>query len=191
MSIEHESFWAGAFGSEYTARNRVDFTERAPFWHGIIDRFKPASILEVGCNAGWNMDAIKLIDDDIIVHGVDVNHDALTEARSKGHTVYGLPAQHIDQLPRQYDLVFTAGVLIHVPPSDLRKVMRRIVEQSTRFVVSVEYGSNDVEEVNYRGHGDRLWKRPYGLLYAEMGLRALEAGEAEGFDRCGYWVFEK
>ncbi len=56
---EEKSVWAGEFGDNYTARNRVNWMARTPFWATIMDKTGARSILEVGCNAGWNLSAIK------------------------------------------------------------------------------------------------------------------------------------
>ena len=45
-------FWSGEFGNQYTARNRVNWQERVPFWEQIIDRTSAKTFLDVGCNAG-------------------------------------------------------------------------------------------------------------------------------------------
>ena len=181
-----EQFWAGEFGNQYTARNRVDWRARIPFWRHILDMTGARSVYEVGCNAGWNLSAIKRAYQDVQCYGSDVNGEALYQAERAGLTVYQEPCN-----PWRCELVFTAGVLIHIAPDNLRAMMQRIVEMSTHYVLAVEYSALTEESVEYRGHADRLWKRPYGVLYAQLGLTLIESAEAQGFDRCHYWLLSK
>lgn len=191
-----EDFWAGSFGDSYLQRNQIDPATRLDFWRSAIEYCTPATVLEVGCNRGHNLVAIQMVDQSIECYGVDVNESAVNEARSQG-----LDVQHgsaVDILgfhePSSMDLVFTAGVLIHISPEDLEDVMRAIATTSSRYVLAVEYASESEEEepVEYRGHSDKLWKRNYGALYQNMGLRLISVTpNAEGFDACTAWLLEK
>ena len=195
MPTAQEEFWRGSFGFEYTDRCRVDWQTRVPFWRDIIHDFRPRSVLEVGCNAGWNLHAIRSIATDIALAGVDVNQAAREEAAQAGFEVHDTPASLVgNRWPNQFDLVFTAGVLIHVAPGDIADVMDSIIAASRRWVLAIEYAANEEEEVAYRGHWERLWRRPFGAMYADMGLVPIESGllsNDDGFDRCGYWMLEK
>ena len=188
-----EQFWSGAFGNEYLQRCRVDWESRKPFWQSAVEYCTPGSALEVGCNAGWNLQAIQSVDSSIELYGVDVNATAVEEARQQGFEAQCTSAVTIAGLfdPGSIDLVFTCGVLIHVAPEDLDSVMRAIVATSGRYVLAVEYAADQEEEVEYRGHAGKLWKRPFGKLYEQMGLKLLSVGEAGGFDECVYWLLEK
>lgn len=186
-----EQFWSGDFGNSYTARNRVDWRARIPFWKRIIDRTGARSVYEVGTNCGWNLSAIRRAYPDVAVYGEDINERAVGQARTAG-----LKVSHIDddggwETDGMFDIIFTAGVLIHVAPENLQAMMQQIVDASAQYVLAVEYAALQEEEVEYRGHSERLWKRPYGVLYAHMGLRLIDSGDAEGFDRCTYWLMEK
>ena len=189
-----EQFWSGDFGKQYTARNRVQWSQRVPFWQRIIESRSlwPYNILEVGCNAGWNLNAIRHVDPNIELVGIDVNADAIAEAESNGHDVYLMAASQLEQLDETFDIVFTAGVLIHVPPEELDTVMDAIIAASHRDVIAIEYAADQEEAIEYRGHSDKLWRRPFGALYEAKGLTVIETGDAgAGFDRCTYWVMRK
>ena len=187
-----EQAWAGAFGNAYLARNRVDWQARLPFWQSAIDFMHPANVLEVGCNAGWNLLAIHECDRSVELLGIDVNASAVEEARQNGLEVQQLGANALIGChdAGSIDLVFTAGMLIHVSPQDLPATMQAIVATSGRYVLAIEYEAAEEEQVKYRENVG-LWKRPYGLLYQEMGLRLLSTGVAGGFDDCTYWLLEK
>lgn len=187
--------WAGKFGNEYTDRNRVDWAARIPFWESAIQFCTPATIFEFGCNAGWNLRAIQTCAPNVELFGVDLNASAVNEAREQGFEVQQVHAQGIAGLyePGSMDLVFTAGVLIHIPPEDLQRTMQSLIDLSGRYVIAVEYHLDEgEEEVEYRGVKGALWKRNYGKLYEQMGLRLLSVvPDAAGFDQCTAYLLEK
>ena len=88
-------------------------------------------------------------------------------------------------------MAITSGVLIHIATPDLARTMRAIVEVSRKWVVAVEYDSPDEQEVVYRGHAGKLWRRPYGEIYQALGLHLVEQGQADGFDNCQFWLLQK
>lgn len=189
MGTEQEKFWGSDFGNEYTNRNRVNWLDRVPFWTDIIARTGIQSAIELGANVGWNLLAIRAANPLIINSGVDVNIHAVDQARAIGLDVF---VGSIDELVlSRCDLAFTSGVLIHIGPAEIRRAMEAIVEASSRYVLAVEYEAEKEEEIDYRGHADRLWRRPYGKIYQDMGLTLIATGEARGFDRCTYWLLEK
>lgn len=190
--METTKFWEGGFGDEYTQRNRVQWRHRIPFWRYIIQTTRPDNVLEVGCNAGWNLRAITEASPGTKLVGVDINTKAVTEARQLGFDVHRKEATEIQDLDLAFDLVFTAGVLIHVAPTDLIETMQAIIRRTSRHVLAVEYAANKEEEVNYRGNKGKLWRRPFGELYKALGLKELTSGgAAQGFDNCEYWLLEK
>jgi pseudaminic acid biosynthesis-associated methylase len=192
--MKNDAFWAGEFGHEYHKRNRVDIVPRIPFWESAM-QFDPEirSALEVGCGPGWNLLAIKQVHPGCEVHGVDVHAPSVEAARQVGIEAHVCSATGITSLfeCNSIDLVFTSGMLIHVAPSDLEATMRAIIDVSAKYVLAIEYPSAEEEEIEYRGHAGKLWKRPFGKLYTAMGLSLLSEGVAGGFDQCAYWMFEK
>lgn len=184
--------WAGTWGDEYTMRNnRVDWQARVPFWREIVERTGARSVYEYGCNAGWNLSAIRRAFPDVRVAGHDLNSFALKLAANAGLPVCGARERPMPMEPL-YDLSFTAGVLIHVPPVDVYDVMQEVMAVSSNYVLAVEYASDKEEEVNYRGREGMLWRRPYGKMYEEIGLKTVAHGHAgDGFDNCHYWLMRR
>ena len=192
--MKNDDFWAGSFGQDYHERNRVNWRGRVPFWQSAIDYTEAHSVLEVGCGPGWNLLAIESVKPSAELNGVDVHAGAAEEARQQGIEAHASNALGIMSLyePGSIDLVFTAGMLIHVAPEDLEATMRAIITTSGRYVLAIEYAADQEEEVEYRGHAGKLWRRPFGKLYQEMGLTLVaEVPEAEGFDNCTAWLFTK
>ena len=198
MPTAQEQFWQSDFGNEYVQRCRVDWRSRVPFWRDILDRTKARSILEVGCNIGSNLKAIRQIDPELVAWGCDVNQAAIDEAAEAGLSVNRASLMKLheayDARPDNlFGLTFTCGVLIHVAPRDLPIAMEQMIRASKRYVLAVEYAAEQEEEISYRGHAERLWKRPFGKLYQDKGLKLVAEFEAPSpaFDRCTAWLMER
>jgi pseudaminic acid biosynthesis-associated methylase len=199
MLTEQEQFWKGDFGDQYVGRHKeLDWRARVPFWQFVLDLTKPRSILEVGCNAGGNMKAIREATKGgrlQALWGCDVNPTAIAEAGDAGLSVVN--ASLFDLATEwpvgKFDLTFTCGVLIHVAPEDQSRAMDQIIAVSGRYVVAVEYADDKEVEVEYRGNAKRLWRRPFGRLYQEKGLTLIEEFDApaDAFDRCRVWICER
>lgn len=195
MWTEQSQWWAGPAGEAYTARNRVRYWERYEFWERIAETTRARSIYEVGTNAGWNLTAINDQCDGVALYGCDVNPIAVGQARAAGLDVFqGDALEALSNFPNPtFDLVFTCGVLIHIPPATLPLVMQAIVNASAQYVLAVEY-EGDETMVEYRGEAERLWRRHYGALYEDMGLKLVDSGQVgpkDGFDNCTWWLLSK
>lgn len=185
---EQEEWWKGEAGDAYTERNRVNWWGRVPFWAKVMGETRPTSVMELGCNSGWNLMAIRALGYEGLMLGLEINEKAAAQALAwKLDVRPNLPAL----TNWRYGLVFTAGVLIHVAPTRIRQTMRDLIERSERYVLAVEYEADQEEEIEYRGERGKLWKRPFGKMYEEAGLKLIETWPAEGFDRCTAWLLEK
>ena len=121
--------------------------------------------------------------------GTDVNPHALEQAHTAGLEVY--ECLDFRAVPGKFDLVFTAGVLIHIEPRHVNEVMAAIIDKSAKWVLAVEYESNYETEIEYRGQSGLCWKRPYGVMYESMGLKYREQWAPSGFDNCTAWLMSK
>lgn len=204
---EQTAWWVGEGGDAYTQRNRVDWRKRIQFWEDVMAMTGARSVFEVGCNAGWNLSAINAAAPFATLYGADVNMAAANQAGAALGTKAiiddmdiaaveeKLISQHWHFEPT-YELVFTAGVLIHLAPEHLRTAMKRIAFLSCDYVLAVEYEAPSETAIQYRGRTDLLWKRDYGRLYEGLGLglsleKKWHAGKDQGFDNCTAWLLRK
>lgn len=192
--------WSGPFGDAYAQRNAEAGRGRDAFWTDLLERFPIRSALEVGCNVGGNLRWVAGALGAENVAGVDLNRSALDELerRVPGVTAVEAPGQELPFADGSFDLVFTAGVLIHVGPADLPAVTAEIVRCSRRFVLCAEYFAEEETEVPYRGERGALFRRDYGGLYAEAHPELtlvhrdfLARGPDSTWDDVTVWVFEK
>lgn len=162
--------WGAQFGDDYTERNPVS-GDRSGFWQDLCSTYEISSVLEVGCGSGPNLTGWRIPN----VVGVDVNRKALEQVPDHVNA-YVAEATKLPFASNIFDLAFTFGVLVHIPPDELQKAMREIIRVSRRYVFAGEYLGDD--EVDYRG--GVLWRRDYGGLYQDMGLTLVEQGLLEG-----------
>lgn len=207
MTNKQLELWRSKFGNEYAKRgnNRITPEGQAALirdWGKILRRAttpRPESALEVGCNIGRNLLALRHFIHEL--HGVEPNsaaadharkHPDLAEASIREGDGFKLPFSD-----NSIDLVFTSGVLIHVAPVDLGQVVDEIVRVAKQYIVCVEYFSHEPTEVKYRGHNGVLFKRDFGKFYLERypQLRVLDYGflwqVLDSADNSNWWLFSK
>lgn len=199
-------FWASAFGDEYTLRNAateavVQLRVRGlvEIWHSMRGD-PPASVLECGSNVGLNLRALKRFTQ-AELHAIEPNAKARDAIVADGI----LPAERVhdatlDKLPfpdSSIDLVFTSGVLIHVPPAHLAQACREVYRVSRKYVMALEYFAKRPETIAYRGHDNLLFKRDFGSFYLDLCPDLVPVAEGflwqrtTGYDDATWWVFRK
>lgn len=167
---DQQAFWEGDLGNDYIYRN----TELTNFQYtdgnrkSIVEDFfkdilRDTSILELGCNTG-NM--IRILKDmgftDIT--GLDINEEAI-DTISKEFPQYSFIHSSIEslQIQRKYDLVYTSGVLVHIHPDNLDRIIRKIKLLSRKYIFGLEYYNETLTEEPY--HDTVFWNGPYASMF--------------------------
>ena len=191
--------WGGKFGESYTDRNVIDWRVRLPAFQDMLTGLPVRRVLEVGCNRGHNLLAlIETLPDGSHLVGVEPNQYASELARASSVKVEALQGHAFD-LPFKdgyFDLVFTAGVLIHIPLLDMPLALAEIYRVSGRYILAIEYFADEEAVINYHGHTDMLWKRDflkhYQTVFPDLRLvRGGYWGPEHGFDKTHWWLLEK
>lgn len=191
--------WAGEFGKAYTDRNRIDWRTRLPAFQRMLEGLQLKRVLEVGCNRGHNLVAVaELLKKKGEVVGIEPNRYALQLA--KGASIKAIVLKgHAFDLPVKngvFDLVFTAGLLIHIPLSELPTALGEVYRASKSYILAIEYFAENETVVNYRGMRDLLWKRDFLKAYKTQfpdlkEIRSGYWGPEDGFDRVHWWLLAK
>lgn len=194
------TYWENDFGNEYIKRNSdlAFFKRRRPFFAKLLNKYTEIrSVLEVGPNIGGNLFVLQQIDPHLRLFGLEPNHAAIAKARSLVPTSTFIESSVFNLRKKvNYDLVFTAGVLIHIANQDLENALRAMYRVSSKYLLTVEYYSEKRQTVHYRGLTDALFKRPYDQEWLRVypRLTLLEQGflgKYEGFDDCNYFLLRK
>jgi len=182
MTTEQISVWTGAFGREYTERNRFDDDALNRLyqmrygrtrddinqdWLGHLPR--DIRILEVGANIGNQLRALQRLGFKQL-YGIEIQRYCVDEAKKLHPGIDIVEASGFD-IPfkdRWFDLVFTNNVLIHIAPDDLPRLLSEIHRVSRDYVMGMEYYAAEVTEISYHGHTNLLWKADYAALYRKI-----------------------
>jgi len=176
-----EQLWAGEFGNDYITRNRdgalLD-NNRALFDKILAQTQGVTSAIEFGSNIGNNLRALRELLPKANLHSVEINAKAAAEIEAWGGATVEVASLLDFEPQRQWDLSFTKGVLIHLPPEALPGVYDKLVAASSRYVMVCEYYNPTPVEVSYRGHEHALFKRDFAgeILDAHPELRLVDYG---------------
>ncbi len=175
---KQEEFWIGEFGNEYTKRNAGEWDEFYRKQWGVTrtqlnEEFlsfleKDVSIIEVGCNRGNQLQILQQQGYSNL-WGIEINRKALQLARL--NTSFNLVEGSGFDIPFKdnfFDLVFTSGVLIHISPDDLPRIINEMYRVSKRYIWGFEYFSEECEEIEYRGHKNYLWKNNFVKIFQKL-----------------------
>jgi len=174
-----EKFWSSAFGRDYSERNNFtnpkaldDFyvkkygLARSKLNQNFLSGLKIENILEVGCNIG-NQLALLQKQGYKNLYGVEIQDYAVERAKELTKNINIIKGSVFD-LPFKdgyFDLVFTADVLIHINPKDIKRALREIYRVSKKYIWGQEYFSEKYQPIVYRGNKNCLWKTDFAKLY--------------------------
>jgi len=172
--------WKGNFGIEYTKRTFKNITEidnkylnrygitRSGMNKNFLLDIPISRFLEVGTNVGNQLLLLqKLGFNDL--WGIEISDFAIEMAKKNTKKINIIKASALD-IPFKdnfFDIVFTSGLLIHIDPSDINKVMDEIYRTSKRYIWGFEYFSDKYEQVKYRGLQNLLWKTNFAILFMD------------------------
>lgn len=193
--------WGGHFGERYTDRCNVTPESRQNIFDSLLCNLNTKSILEVGCNKGHNLDSIKAAfskhDLSVETHGIEPQKKLCNRPDIICGDAYSLP-----WADNTFDMVFTSGVLIHIPPYKLSDALSEIHRVSKRYIMAIEYWSDEEVGKAYRDFENKhgCWSRPYNDIYLKSfpELKLVKCGDIRdigddgwGFSDCNYGIFEK
>ena len=181
-NTQQEAFWAGDFGREYTDRNSRHLDEWNDFYRRtwghskldmnaafLADLPRESRILEVGCNTGMQLRGLQEASFTHL-YGIELQSYAVEKAKQYTQGINIIQGSGFD-LPFKdgfFDLVCTNGVLIHIAPADLPRIMDEMVRCSHRYIWGFEYHAPATTAVPYRGNEGFLWKADYAQLFLDQ-----------------------
>jgi pseudaminic acid biosynthesis-associated methylase len=190
--------WRSNFGNDYTERNtRATLPAREHLWKQLLP-LHCESVLEIGANIGLNLEAISQRSS-CQMFATEPNDMARAklEALNICQTVTADTADFLSFPDDTADLVFTSGVLIHIPPGNLIHSMQEMYRTAKRWIICGEYFAPQEEMITYRGQENAMWRRDYGSLFLDTfptlkcTAHMFAWKRATGLDNLTFWVFEK
>lgn len=181
MHTEQETFWSGEFGRHYTDRNTRDRAEWDAFYRqnwgltktdmnaAFLKTLPPdARILEVGCNTGMQLRGLQDMGFTSL-YGVELQPYAVEQAKQHTQGINVVQGSGFELPFRDgfFDVVCTNGVLIHIAPGDLPRIMAEMVRCSRRYIWGFEYYAEQTTAIPYRGNEGFLWKADYAVLFRQ------------------------
>ena len=180
-NTQQEEIWNGEFGKKYTDRNIMLPDEldqlcidnygisRSELNKEVLDKLNVDIILEVGCNVGNQLLLLKMMGYTNL-WGIELQEYAVEIARKRtsGINIAKGSAFDIPYKNKFFDLVFTSGVLIHISPDDIDKVLIEIYRCTNKYIWGFEYYNPEgYQMVNYRETDSLLWKTDFAKLFLD------------------------
>lgn len=155
---------------------------------GGVDR--DSRVLEVGTNVGVQLRCLRRMGFENL-YGFDVQEYAISKCREYDPDVHAFVADatSIPVKDEQFDLVFTNGVLLTMPPNVVRDVMAEVVRCSRRYVLGQEFHADEYTRIDSDHEEQLYWKADFCDLYQDVGdltlveSRWLEYLENDNVDR--------
>lgn len=178
---QQENFWAGDFGREYTDRNSRDLAEWNDFYQRtwgltklemnqqFLGELAPDSpVLEVGCNTGMQLRGLQEAGFTQL-YGIELQAYAVEKAKEYTQHINIIQGSGFD-IPFKdnfFEVVGTNGVLIHIAPADLPRIMAEMVRCTRRYIWGFEYYAPTTTAIPYRGNEGFLWKADFAQLFLD------------------------
>ncbi len=174
-------FWANEFGTDYIDRNNsikkinenykrltgITINEIYEKKFNYIDR--KSSILELGCNIGLKLSILDKMGFKNL-YGLEINKKAYDIAKENNPDIKFINSsiEDFESNDKKFDLVYTSGVLVHIHPSSLDLIIKKIINISQKYIFGFENFSENLVEKKYRGHSSVLWKQNFPLLFKKI-----------------------
>jgi pseudaminic acid biosynthesis-associated methylase len=199
-----EIFWQKIYGEKYIKKNSLfDLKLGIEAWKLMLKKIKKKkldSILECGCNIGKNLSILEKIYKKTKLSVIEINKKALFLAL-KNHDIFSYNNGSIknSNFKYKFDLVFTCGVLIHIPPNELNINLNKIYNLSKKYILIVEYFNPTPVSIVYQKKKNLLFKNDFGKIFIENhNVKIIDNGflwshlyGKAGFGDLNWWLFEK
>lgn len=147
--------------SEYLdSVNAVNYPHRIFLIRRILSYSPIGSVLEVGCNTGFNLCLLASKDPDIKLYGIDINRKVIEEGKNiikdMGISNVFLSRGMADSLSsfgdKSIDVVFTDAVLIFVGPDKIHNVINEMIRVACKAIILIEWNSKSTNGRKYIHH---------------------------------------
>lgn len=175
---ENYRYWqehGGEWGDEYDRRKHqlIMLHIQELMLAEYMTHNAPARVLEFGCGVGRHLRYLSRIPG-IDVYGFDQSPTMIGQCArwadpewSKSHLSLGPPVGRLPYRDGEFDIVYTAEVLIHVRPTDLPGILGELIRVCRGHLLHLEV-SRDFQ-VSTNEH-DGCWNHDLEAVYAQLGF---------------------
>lgn|SRR5574337_185596 len=115
-------------------------TLRSKWFVDQLKNYQFNSIFEIGYFSGRNLKYIGDAYPEVSIGGLEINKKAVdfAKARLPKADLMHMNLHDMYNIKSKYDVVFTSGVLIHVPPDEITNVALKCLDLSSGYVMHIE-----------------------------------------------------
>lgn len=142
----------------------------------IVARFAPASVVDVGCGAGFYLAALR--DLGVETHGCELASAALELCHAKGLDVRRFNLVHEASLPWQADLVMSIEVAEHLPEEHADHYVALLARGARHALLMTAAGPGQLGVNHFNCQPKSYWiakLRPHGLTHDDDAALDFEA----------------
>lgn len=139
----------------------------------ILSKFKPKSILEIGCGSGRFTKILSQLTEFEKYIAIDISQDQINNAKkivnNKKIDFQCIKIQDFN-IQEKFDLVFASEVLMHINFNDINEVLRKIISLSKNKVITVDwFDSNKIG----KEMSEYCFLHDYNLLYTQNQVKEI------------------
>lgn len=172
LYADPRTYWTLRGGDDYfrEQEGQPARSQRASWVADRLARYRPTSVLEVGCGYGKLLREIRNRLD-IPVVGVDFSPTQLRQARRflgewDGIELLLSRGEALPFADRSFDMVVTSAVILHNPPAIAERMRHEVLRVARRLTAHNEETSTSY---NRYGYDTALWYRARGIELVETG----------------------
>lgn len=175
-SLNRQTFWKNIGVEFYSTSCCAAAQDRRKYVAQLAKDNKVDSILELGCLDGANLISILSECPDAKVSGIDINENAIKYGRDVRKNKADMQVGSLYDLSafedKSFDIVFTCGVLIHIPDYKIQGILEEMVRIAKYHTFHIELnGASEVQK--YADVGGKIPHKsvhPYVELYKNIGI---------------------
>jgi len=172
MLKEQQDLWAYQNSTtieQYWTHKRG--TGKGRWFSEQLKKFDFKSIYEVGTFSGRNLNILGETFQDIEIGGCDVNNTAIEFAKKKIPNAK-IMYESIYELNEnvKWDIVFTMGVMIHIPQDGMNTAIKNLISKSNKYVMHFEQVGDNL--VVSKPEDDKfIWYPDLEAAYKNLGYK--------------------
>ena len=144
IKYEQQKLWSNIDHAERYWSLERPRKRRKWFANSVLKKYEFGSIYEAGCNSGRNLWYVENKISGKKLGGLDINERAIEMARRElPHAELECASIYDINVNDKYDIVFTSGTLLHIPPREIKSVIESFTKKATKWVMHLETQGKD------------------------------------------------